>query len=575
MSMSFARIVRTGALAAALLATAPAWAQSGIPADDELAGGGSSPPMAGPRPSPSAEPEADPAAEAPPARPERRRRAELRPYLEVNLGASAELSGGNDDVVTYSTAAVGVDGHIETRRVTAQASYRYERVIPIEGGDVDENSHSGVAMVHVEAAPGLSLDAGALAARTGGEGRSAGGVTVADDDTQVVSAYVGPTLSYQFGPLSVGASYRFGYVRVEDDTLAGGPLTSDRFDESTVHNATASIGMAPGRLPIGWTVGGGYVREDSGDLNNRFEGEYVRGDIVVPVGATLALTAGVGYETYRSSSDDILRDANGLPVIVNGRLVSDPSRPRIVGMDQDGVIYDGGIIWRPGPRTELQARAGRRYGGTTVTGSLQHRFRTGWGLAADVYDSVGTSATAIVNNVNHLPDDFTANRNPLTGAFDGCVFGREPGSGICFDQALQSLSNSGARTRGGNLMFSGTRGPWDIGVGGGYANHRYTDFFSGSVATIGRRTDESAVLNAGLSRRLSRYSGASIDAYASWYDSDRPMFEAVTGSGVTGSYYRNFLMERLQFHAALGLYRSDGLVDSTILSGLAGLRFSF
>ncbi len=566
MSRSLCSLVRAGALAAALLTAAPAFAQ--VPADDELAGWDG---PSGPPPSSGVAPGADPAAEAP-ARPERRRRAEIRPYLEVNLGASAELSGGDDDVVTYGSVAAGVDGRVQTRTAVAQASYRYERRVPIDGDDVDESVHSGVAMVHAEVAPGVSLDAGGLAAHTGGEGRAAGGTTVAGDGTQVFSAYAGPTLNYNLGPLTVGAAYRFGYVRVEDDAA----LAGDRFDDSTVHNATASIGMGPGSgLPFGWTVGGGYVREESGELNNVFEGQYVRGDVVLPLGPTFALTAGVGYETYRSSSDDVLRDAGGVPILVNGRLVRDPNRPRLVGMDQDGVIYDGGFIWRPTPRTELQGRAGRRYGGTTVTGSLRHQFRRGWGVSADVYDSVGTSSTQIVSNVSQLPREFNVNRNPLTGAFDGCVFGREPGTGICFDQALASLSNSGFRARGGNLLFSGGGRVWDVSLGGGYAHRRYTDLSSGSLATIGRYSDDSLVVNAGLSRRLGRSAGMSIDAYGSWYDSDRPLFEPIYNSGLTGSFFQSFLMDRLSLQAALGLYRTDALEDSTILSGLAGLRYSF
>lgn len=566
MSRSFASLVRAGALAAVLGAASPAFAQ--VPADDELAGWDR---PAGAPPSSGVAPGAEPSADAP-ARPERRRRAEIRPYLEVNLGASAELSGGDDDVVTYGSVAAGVDGRVQTRTAVAQASYRYERRVPIDGGDdVDESVHSGVAMVHAEVAPGLSLDAGGLAAHTGGEGRAAGGTSVGDAGTQVFSAYAGPTLNYNLGPVTVGAAYRFGYVRVEDDALAG-----DRLDDSTVHNATASIGMGPGSgLPFGWTVGGGYVREESGELNNVFEGQYVRGDVVVPLGPTFALTAGVGYETYQSSSDDVLRDSSGIPVLVNGRLVRDPNRPRLVGMDQDGIIYDGGFIWRPTPRTELQGRAGRRYGGTTVTGSLRHQFLRGWGLSADVYDSVGTSSTQIVSNISQLPREFNVNRNPLTGAFDGCVFGREPGTGICFDQALASLSNSGFRARGGNLLFSGGGRVWDVSFGGGYAHRRYTDLSSGSLATIGRFSDDSLVLNAGLSRRLGRSAGMSIDAYGSWYDSDRPLFEPIYNSGLTGSFFRNFLMDRLSLQAALGLYRTDGTEDSTILSGVAGLRYSF
>ena len=559
--MSIRTALRAGVVAAALLAAGTtASAQSGPPsppADDELAGDASSD---APRP-----------ASRRGSRERPRQRAEIHPYVEANAGVSAELSGGDDDVLTYTSVAAGVDGRVETRRVVAQASYRYERRIDIEGESGDQDVHTGVALVHAEAAPGLSLDAGALAARTGGPGR---GSTVSDRDSsaQVFSAYAGPTLNTQVGPLQVGAAYRLGYARVDGDDIAG----DDDFDESVLHNATASVGMGPGRLPFGWTVGGGYAREESGDLENRLEAMYVRADVVFPLSPTFALTAGVGYENIESSQQDVLRDANGLPVIVNGRLVADPSRPRLHGFDTSGVIYDGGFIWRPDPRTEIQGRAGHRYGGTTVTGSLRHRLPRGTGIAINVYDSVGTAGSAIITNVTNLPTDFNANRNPLTGAFDGCVFGRDPGTGICFDQALQSLSNGTFRARGINALVSGQRGPWSWGVGAGYDNRRFTALVSGDVTSFDPRTDESFVVNAGVSRRLSRWSGMSIDASASWYDSDRLGFDPVFSTGVTGSYYRSFMIPGLQFHSAIGLYHTDGtLLDSSVLSALIGLRYTF
>jgi hypothetical protein len=557
--MSFRTLLRAGAVAAALFAAAgTAGAQPGPSApqgSDELAG----------------------ETRAPEQRRRARPRLEIRPYVEVNAGVSAELSGGGDeDVLTYSSVAAGVDGRMETRRVTAQASYRYDRTIELSGDAGDSDSHSGVAMVHVEAAPGVSVDAGALAARTGGPGRTVG-LTPRDATAQVYSAYVGPTVSAQMGPLSVGAAYRLGYVAVDDDDLAGDPF-GDRLDESIAHNATASIGMGPGngRFPFGWTVGAGYVRSESGDLDSVFEAAYIRGDVVVPLSPTLAVTAGVGYENIDASQSDVLRDANGVPILIGGRLVADPNRPRLTGFDSDGLIYDAGFIWRPGPRTELQARAGRRYGGTTVIGSLRHQFPRGLGLNASVYDSVGTSSTEIVSTIDDLPSNFQTNRNPLTGAFDGCVFGQDPGTGICFDQALQSLGSSAFRARGANVVLSGGRGPWTFGAGAGYSNRRYTALVSGDLGSLDPRTDHSFNLNAGFGRRLSRYSGLSLDATASWYDSDRALFEPVFSSGVTGSYYRSLMFERLQFHAALGLFYTDtGPVDSTVASGLVGLRYTF
>ncbi|HEX8525997.1 hypothetical protein [Allosphingosinicella sp.] len=555
--MNFARALAPFAVAAILFAASPAAAQSdpAPSAEDELAG--------------SSEPA------PPPRRGPARPRMEIRPYIEVNAGVVADLGGEDGDVLTYSSVAAGVDGRIATRRVTAQASYRYERRVALEGDLGDDDSHSGVAMVHAEAAPGISLDAGAMATRTGGAGRPS--VTSGNEvSAQVVSAYAGPTVNMRSGPVTIGAAYRLGYVRVDQsDELAGGFGGDDDF-ESVAHNATASVGMAPGRLPFGWTVGGGYVRDESGELENRFEGIYIRGDVVVPVGPTLAVTAGLGWETMDSSQLDVLRDSAGVPVLVGGRFVPDPTRPRLHGLDRSGLIYDAGIIWRPTPRTELQARAGRRYGGTTFSGSLQHRFVNGYGLSASVYDSVGTFGTTMINNVSNLPADFTANRNPLTGAFDGCVFGTDPGSGVCFDQALQSLSGGTFRGRGANILFSGNRGPWNFGLGAGYSHRRYVQLESGDLSSLDPRTDQSLALNASLGRRLSRYSGMSFNVNASWFDSDRPFFDPLFGTGATASYYRSFLFERLQFHAALGIFHSDGtLIDSTSASALLGLRYTF
>ena len=559
MSMKIARFVGAGVIAASLFLAGTAQAQDApatyVSPDEELAGD-------------------EPAPDAPRRRARGERpRMEVRPYLELNAGVSADLSG-DEEVLTYTSAAVGVDARVATRRVTAQGSYRYERRIDVSGDSAEDDVHSGVAMVHVEAAPGLSLDAGALATRASGPGRSSSTVTDFDATTQVYSAYVGPTLNRRVGDLTVGAAYRLGYVRVDhDDDLAGVP-GGRGFDDAVAHSASASIGMGPGRLPFGWTVGAGYVREESGEFENRFEGMFVRGDVVVPVGPTLALTAGVGYENIDSSQLDVLRDAGGVPILVGGRPVADPTRPRLNAFDRSGLIYDAGVIWRPTPRTELQARGGRRYGGTTFTGSLRHRFNGSYGLNASVYDTVGAAANTIISNVSQLPADFTANRNPLTGAFDGCVFGQDPGTGICFDQALQTLSSGTFRARGVNLVFSGNRGPWNFGLGAGYSHRRFFEFESNNLSSLDPHVDQSFSLNAGLSRRLSRYSGMSLDASASWYDSDRLGFDPVFGTGITGSYYRT-LMRRLQFHSALGLYHTDGLIDRTVASALVGLRYTF
>ncbi|HVQ08302.1 MAG TPA: hypothetical protein VMS43_07690 [Allosphingosinicella sp.] len=539
-------------------------------------------------PAASTDAEAQDAQEAEPAPNQRRSRRPARTrtdvsaYLEVAQVLSADLGSGGE-TLTYTSLAVGVDGQMQTRRVTAQISYRYERDIDWSSGGVDRDAHSGLAAVNLEIVPGaLSFDAGALATRTGGQGRALG-VTNRDETVDVYSAYVGPTLSTNAGPLAINAAYRLGAVWV-DDHSATGNLNED-FDSSVAHSATASLGMAPGGsgLPFGWTVGGGYAREDNGGrFDQHFEGYYVRGDVVLPIGATLALTAGVGYENMRADQRNFVRDAGGAPVIGLNGPTPDPAAPRLLTYDLDGVMYDGGIIWRPSPRTELQARAGRRYGSTTVTGSLDHRFNSHQGVHVDVFDSVETFGNRLAKDYSGLGSGFDVDRDPLTGGLGGCVFGGQAsgqagglgGGGACFDRTLTSITGNSFRMRGGSLLFSGGRGRWSYGLGAGYAHRRYHRPQIAGVAAFAA-SDEVYSVYGSLSRQLSRTSSLDLNAFASWYDSDVAA-DAITTYGATMSYNRTFFTEHLQLMAALGLYNSDDGTDSaTNASALGGLRYTF
>lgn len=500
-------------------------------------------------------------------------RTDASAYLEVSQVLSADLGSGGE-TLTYTSIAAGVDGTMQTRRVTAQVSYRYERNIDWQDGGVDQDAHAGLAMVNVQVVPGaLQIDAGGLATRTGGEGRVFG-VTNRTDNVDVYSAYVGPTLSTHAGPLAINASYRLGSVWVNDHR-ANSPLDED-FDHSTAQSATASIGMAPGRgLPIGWTVGAGYAREDtSGRFDQQFEGMYVRGDIVVPIGATLALTAGVGYEDIQSSQLDFVRDVNGFPVIGPNGPSPDTGAPRLLTYDQSGFMYDGGIIWRPNSRTELQARAGRRYGGTTYTGSLDHQFNEHSGVHAEVFDTVETFGRALTNDYAGLPVDVDVNRDPLTGGLGGCVFSKQGQGGSCFDRSLSAITGSTFRARGGSLVFSGSRGLWSYGVGAGYVNRRYARPAVPGVASFAQR-DEVWSVYGSLGRQLSRTSDINFDAFASWYSNDVDP-DSVRTLGATLSYNRSLFLERLQMLASVGIYNTDDGTDSaTNASALGGFRYVF
>lgn len=503
----------------------------------------------------------------------RRRRVEIAPYLEVSAGIAHEFGG---ETLTYATAAAGIDGRVETRRVTAVVSYRYDRSFDIDGNVGDQDQHSGIAQVSAQVVPGaVQLNAGAMATRTSGQGRAIG-IDQGDPAVNVYAGYVGPDISTRAGPVAINASYRLGYVAVDDDTVAGG--TAEDYDSSISHSASASVGMAPGQLPFGWTVGGGVVRsQDRGEFRGRLEGEYARADVVVPLTSTFAVTGGVGYERIRSSQRDVLRDGAGVPVVApGGRPVADPNAPRLLTYDVDGMIYDGGVIWRPSPRTELQARAGHRYGNTTVVGSFSHQFNQDYGVSAAVYDSVETFGNSLTSNLSNLPQGIEVTRNPVTGDLGDCVFGQTPGSGACLGRSLQSIRSGTFRARGGNLVFSGSRRLWSFGAGVAYDNRRYQRPNDPAFDAFGGFRDESWTLFGNVGRQLSRSSDVNLNAYASWYDSDEPGFNRVFSTGGTVSYSRSLLVDRLRLMAAIGInHVDDGTDDSTVASGVAGLRYTF
>lgn len=509
-------------------------------------------------------------------------RTSFHPYLQVEQVATMDFDRG--EVLTYSGVGGGLNAAVATRRMQATISVDYQHRVGWGDRLADHDVVSGLAAARFEAIPGtLSLDAGAMAARTHADIRlpvPAARTIDSANVAEIYSAYAGPTLTTHAGPVSVGASYRLGYVKVDDHSLAGAGLPPgaprvDRYSSSTVHNATVSFGMAPGRLPFGWTVGAGYVREDMNRLDSNFEAKYVRGDVVVPVSPTLAVTGGVGYETMKGSQQDFLRGPGGLPVLTpGGNLIPDPSRPRLRTVDQDGMMWDAGIIWRPSPRTELQARAGWRYGGESFTASLSHRIDSRSALSASVYDGVSSFGRLLIADLNGLPTRFqTPSDGPLTGA--GCVFGNDPGTGRCFGDAFQSIANFNFRNRGANVHYSAARGPWTMGLGAGYANRKYLAPDS-SLFALNGVTDQSFSLSGTLGRRLTRTSGYDLDAYAAWFDSGLAGSDSSFGAGLTGRYYRNIFRDRLQAQVSAGLYTTQaGEFDASYGSILVGLRYSF
>lgn len=486
-------------------------------------------------------------------------RTEVTPYLEVNQVATADLKNGGD-VLTYTAAAAGIDASVSNGRAELQLNYRYEHRFNWDKNIPDEDVHSGLARGRFEVVPNmLNFEAGALATRARTDLRGAAPTTDIgniENVSQVYSAYAGPSFGTNIGPIDVAASYRLGYTKVEQSETINLPVGQDRlreYDDSLSHYATASVGMEPGVLPFGWTVSGAYEREKAGQTDQLYEGKTVRGDAVLPVTDTVALVGGVGYEDIQISD----------------------GAPRVLTYDQDGIYWDAGVAWKPSRRTYLEARAGRRYGSMSYTGSFSYQPSDNTVVSLAVFDELSTFGQQLNDNLSRLPTQFSAPRGGFGGSLGGCVAGSNGNSGGCFNPALQSINDAAFRSRGVVAQWSAQNGRFSYGIGGGYVQRKYVTPVAAGFTSLTGVKDESWFAQANAGYQLTRRSAIEGDVYATYSDSGIPGASNVLGTGATGTYSHSF--GRFSAIASAGLYSFDqeGFDKELTASALLGMRVQF
>ncbi len=518
---------------------------------------------------------------APPAH--AKKRTEVHPYLEIDQTVFGSLKPSGP-ALTYTTLAAGIDASTSTTRAEAQVSARYEYRHGWSNNAGDQHVVSGLARGRYDVVPNLlSLEGGALGTRARTDIRGSApllGLGNPSNTSQLYSVYAGPTLATQVGPLNVGAFYRLGYSKAETETrglLPPGSAVLGGLDSSVNHTAGANVGMKSGLLPFGWNVTVGYSRDDASVLDQRFEGKFVRADVVVPVTPTVALTGGVGYEKIQSSQRDALLDAGGNPVVdSNGRFVTDPASPRRLSYDQSGFIWDVGVLWRPSRRTSLAARVGRRYGDMTYIGDFSWQISENQALQIGAYDGITTFGQQIGGALRSIPTQFVVSRDPFSSQFGGCVFGSgSAGAGACLSPALQSIAQGTYRNRGIGGVWRYSRNRLSVGLAAGYAQRR---FYAPPVGgfSINGVTDSSIYAQANVGYRLDEVSGIDTSAYLNWYESGVAGAPRVMGAGGTASYFRNF-GPRLTGSASVGLYTSDidGFESTVTGAAQVGARYTF
>jgi hypothetical protein len=511
-------------------------------------------------------------------------RTTISPYLEFGQVLVADLKGANDDVLTYSQIAAGINAEVSTQRTQLQVNYRYERRIAWDDSIADDDVHTGLARGAFQVVPDLlTFEAGALAQRARSDIRGdAPGILAGNVDnvTQVYSAYAGPTLATKVGPLNVAAGYRLGYTKAESGDFRAGPgqPALDQYDDSVSHLATASVGMEAGDLPVGWTVSGVYEREEAGQLDQRFEAKGVELDLIAPISPTVALVGSVGYEDIEVTQRAPLVNAQGAPLLDNrGRFVEDPASPRLLAYDSDGVYWDAGVLWRPSRRTAVEARVGRRYGSMTYTGSISYQPSENTQLQVGVYDEVLTFGQQLNDNISRLPTAFSSNgNNPFGQGFGGCVGGANGGQGGCFNPALQSINSSAYRARGITGIYSATQGKLSTSVSAGYAQRKFETPTIGGTFSLDGVTDESWFGSGQVAYQIDEQSAVDAAVFASLFDSGILGAPNVTNFGATTSYNRRF-GRKLSATAALGLFSDqvDGFDSDLTATAFLGMRYQF
>lgn len=505
---------------------------------------------------------------------------EVTPYIEAAQILNAELAPGNDSL-TYTALAAGVDAQINGRNNAGSVSVRYEHRFGY-GRAENSDTVSGMARVSLGVIPQtVRFEAGAMAQRTRVEGNGAAVSSPLQRDNStgnIYSVYAGPAVSTHAGDVKIDANYRIGYTKVtEPDALVVTPGATpvDVFDSSVVHNADIRAGVRPGEvLPVGVGAGAGFYQEDVSNLDQRVRDFHGRADVTVPVTQSVALVGGIGYEDVEISSRDAVI-VGGVPVVgSDGRLVTDKSAPRRIAYAAEGLIWDVGVMWKPSPRTSLEAHVGRRYGSTSYYGTFSWTPSLRQSVNLSVYDNVAGFGGQVNRALANLPTQFQAIRNPLTGDVTGCVASLEQGS--CLGGALGSVRSSTFRARGVAATYALELGRISTGIGLGYDRRTFFAAPGTILASANGVIDENYWLAAYLDAQLDQRSNLSTNIYANWFQSGFAGTGDASALGATVAYRRS-LTNRLSGTVALGI---DGINrqfedDYWTASALAGVRYSF
>ncbi|WP_207479369.1 TIGR03016 family PEP-CTERM system-associated outer membrane protein [Arenibaculum pallidiluteum] len=182
----------------------------------------------------------------------------------------------------------------------------------------------------------------------------------------------------------------------------------------------------------------------------------------------------------------------------------------------DGAIWTAGIYTRPGPRTELEARFGHRYGGSIWEGSGSYKLSERVVVRASYGESIETTQQSLLS-LGYALDPVT---NRIIDPRTSLPVEADAGNGL-FNQVYRSKQGTVSVTAAfsrteATLAYTDTVRDFDLRPDdhvrqfSSRIDHRLTPLLSGAVALGYQRYDQSATAEYGtflgrveLSRRLS------------------------------------------------------------------------
>lgn len=436
--------------------------------------------------------------------------------FEPSIESRAVVNYASDqspETRSFNEVAVGVDTGIETRRIDFDLRYRYAHRIGISGPLNDKDRHAGSGQLRSELIRDLFfLDAqGSATILNTGFG---GAVDPDADDAnqqQTFSGSIQPAIRHRFGRTQVTARYSYGIFEAGNQfslLRVGRPLQPGQgflLGASDTRNQSASVAIGNvGRSDrLRWRVSAEWQRDRIDQLDQLYTSKRGLADAEYSLSRTIGLIANVGYEDILDRQDAIVIDATGVPVPdANGFVQRDPTMPYTVNFDTNGLTYEAGFRLSPSRRTNFIARAGKRFGDFTASGSLELELSSDLRLFATYNESL--------NNFGRLfttlfTDPVSGTITPI-GSFAGsgggkqspigattCAFGLDAETGSCAFNLSQIASNATFKDQSAALTIA----KGGAGSAEGVAPRRFSGSLSAFYTKRGYLGNQPAGLPAG------------------------------------------------------------------------------